>query len=133
MAEKEKIFAGEQFFYDDLFPSIELDGTAMTKKEFGPFDWQEVRGRLKVVAEIFGDGGTGTGAVTVAILASDEKDGEYTEIVEGSATAGEDEKLAAGKFLEFVATDPDYKYGKVQVTAPATLEGATLKVGLAMT
>ena len=74
MAEKEKIFAGEQFFYDDLFPYLELDGTAVTGKEYGPFDWQEVRGRLKVVAEIFGDGGTGTGAVTVEILASDEKE-----------------------------------------------------------
>ena len=133
MAEKEKIFAGEQFFYDDLFPCFELDGTAVADKEFGPFDWQEVRGRLKVVAEIFGDDGKGSGAISVAILASDEKDGEYTEIVEGTASADEGGKLAAGKFLEFVATDPDYKYGKVKVTIPATLKGATLKVGLAMT
>lgn len=130
MSEKEKVFAGEQFFYHDLFPVVTLDGTALTDVEFGPFDWQEVRGRLKVVAEIFGDGGAGEGAVTVTISASKEKDGEYTEIVEGTATAA-DGKLAAGSFLEFIAVDGDYKYGKVTVSAPATLTGAVLKVGLA--
>lgn len=132
MADKEKVFAGEQFFYHDLFPVITLDGTALTDEEFGPFDWQEIRGRLKVVAEIFGDSGTGEGAVSVAILASKDKDGEYTEVVEGSATASGG-KLPSGSFLEFVATDPEYKYGKVKLTVPATLTGAVVKVGLAAT
>lgn len=129
MAEKEKIFVGEQFFYHDLFPVITLDGTALTDKEFGPFDWQEIRGRLKVVAEIFGDGGTGEGAVTVTISASKDKT-TWTEVVEGSATAANN-KIPEGAFLEFIAADPDYKYGKVTITVPATLTGTVLKVGLA--
>lgn len=140
MREREKIFVGEQFFHQDLYPKLELDGKTVSKT-YGPFDWQDVRGRAKVVAEIFGENGTGNAAsATVSVDVKGSKDGvSFVSRKTGTAktATGTDGNgkypLGAGVFLDYIESDPDYKYGQVVVSVAAGIGGATLKVGLAYT
>ena len=134
----EKIFKGEQFFNDDLFPRLALDGSAVSAKEYGPFDWQDVKCRLKVAAEIFGESGAGTASGdVVSVTLKGSKDGtNYDILATGTAATGTGTDgngrhiLASGTFLDYVEKDPDYLYGKVVVSVTAGISGATLKVGL---
>ncbi len=140
MSEREKVFVGEQFFHQDLYPNLELDGTAVSET-YGPFDWQDVKGRQKVVAEIFGDNGAGTAAGdAVSVTVQGSKDGGANWVTRASGTAaagtGTDANgmhiIESGSFIDYVEADPDYKHGQVVVSVTAGITGATLKAGLAL-
>ena len=133
----EKIFAGEQFFHDDLFPKLELKGDAVSAAEYGPFDWKDLKCRMKIVGEIFGDGcrANAQGDAVVVTLKGSVDGVTYVDRASGTAAAGTgtdgDGKhiIASGTFLDYVEVDEAYKYGKAVVTVASGISGATLKVG----
>lgn len=127
----EKIFAGEQFFHQDV-NIVKTTGDAVSNKTFGPFDLEEMHGRIKFVAEVFKAGeGTGTGQ-EVSVKLQGSKDGGTTWVdrVTGTVTTNASGILESGTFLDYIEADPGFKKGKVIVNVAANISGAEIKCGL---
>lgn len=128
---REEIFKGEQFFHQDV-NIVKADGEAVSNKTFGPFDLEEMHGRIKFVAEVFkaGEGTAANQVVSVKLQASKDGGLNWVDRVTGTAKTNASGILESGTFLDYIEADPSFKKGKVIVNVAANITGAEIKCGL---
>lgn len=139
MSNREKLLDGEQFFYQDVFYDGDLAAAGKDNKS-EPFAWGGTFGQLRFIAQLIGNGGstaTSTDACTVSIAGSNTKEGKFhvcmSATLETATSTASDGlyHVASGTFIDYIEPHPAYKYGQITVSGDKTMQGLTLKVGLA--